>query len=236
MKKAILFAVILLLSVRFSAQTSIFNELLQKHVAANGNVDYSSFKADNEKFTTYIRYLENTSPEKNWSANKEKAFWINAYNAYTIKLILANYPVKSIMDIKENNHAAWKIKFANVGGTHYTLDAIEHEILRTKFADPRIHVGVNCASISCPKLSNLAFTEENIENQLEKLMNEFINDNSRNKITENHIQISSIFDWFKDDFTKSTTLIGYLNKYATPKINEKIKIDYLKYNWSLNKK
>ena len=236
MKKAILITSILLISLSFRAQTSIFNELLQKHVDEKGNVDYPSFKANTEKFSSYISYLENTSPQKNWSANKEKAFWINAYNAYTIKLILEYYPVKSIMDIKKNGNTAWKIKFATVGGTTYTLDAIEHEILRTKFADARIHVGVNCASVSCPKLSNIAFTEGNIENQLEKLMNEFINDNSRNKITETHVQISSIFDWFKDDFTKNSTVIEYLNKYSNVKINEKVKIEYLKYDWRLNEK
>ncbi|WP_339882193.1 DUF547 domain-containing protein [Polaribacter vadi] len=219
-----------------NAQTSIYNDLLQKHVTKDGIVDYKSFKADEAKLDSYISYLEKTTPASSWSENKQKAFWINAYNAYTIKLILENYPLKSIMDIKQDEKTAWKISFAKVGGKSYTLDYIEHEILRKNLFDPRIHVGVNCASISCPKLGNIAFTEENIDANLEKLMKEFINDSSRNKITNNKVQISSIFDWFKEDLTKNGSIIDYLNKYSNTEINPNAKISYLKYVWSLNNK
>ena len=219
-----------------NAQTSIYNDLLQKHVTKDGIVDYKSFKADEAKLDTYISYLEKTTPASSWSENKQKAFWINAYNAYTIKLILENYPLKSIMDIKQDGKTAWKISFANVGGKTYTLDHIEHEILRKNLFDPRIHVGVNCASGSCPKLGNVAFTEENVLANLEELMKEFINDSSRNKITNNKVQISSIFDWFKEDFTKNGSVIDYLNKYSNTEINPNAKISYLKYDWSLNNK
>tara|TARA_R110002124_G_scaffold191436_1_gene358824 strand:+ start:2555 stop:3265 length:711 start_codon:yes stop_codon:yes gene_type:complete len=219
-----------------NAQTSIYNDLLQKHVTKNGIVNYKSFKADEAKLDTYISYLEKTTPASSWSENKQKAFWINTYNAYTIKLILENYPLKSIMDIKQDGKTAWKIPFAKVGGKTYTLDYIEHEILRKNLFDPRIHVGVNCASVSCPKLGNIAFTEENIDANLEKLMKTFINDSSRNKITNNKVQISSIFDWFKEDFTKNGSVIDYLNKYSNTEINPNAKISYLKYDWSLNNK
>ena len=219
-----------------NAQTSIYNNLLQKHVTDNGIVDYKSFKADEAKLDTYISYLEQTTPASSWSENKQKAFWINAYNAYTIKLILENYPLKSIMDIKQDGKTAWKISFAKVGGKTYTLDHIEHEILRKNLFDPRIHVGVNCASVSCPKLGNVAFTEENVHANLDELMKEFINDSSRNKITNNKVQISSIFDWFKEDFTKNGSVIDYLNKYSNTEINPNAKISYLKYDWSLNNK
>ena len=219
-----------------NAQTSIYNDLLQKHVTKDGIVDYKSFKADEAKLDTYISYLEKTTPASSWSENKQKAFWINTYNAYTIKLILENYPLKSIMDIKQDGKTAWKIPFAKVGGKTYTLDYIEHEILRKNLFDPRIHVGVNCASISCPKLGNIAFTEENIDANLEKLMKTFINDSSRNKITNNKVQISSIFDWFKEDFTKNGSVIDYLNKYSNTEINSNAAISYLKYDWSLNNK
>lgn len=221
---------------RTNAQTEIFNNLLQKHVSNSGNVDYKSFKIDEPKLDTYISYLEKTSPDNSWSENKQKAFWINAYNAYTIKKILENYPLKSIMDIKEKGKTAWKIPFAKVGGKTYTLDHIEHEILRKKLFDPKIHVGVNCASGSCPKLSNIAFTEENVNTELEKLMKEFVNDSSRNKISNKKIQISSIFDWFKEDFTKNGSVIDYLNKYSTTEIKKNARTSYLKYDWSLNEK
>ena len=236
MKKILLLLIIILTFSQGFAQTKIFNDLLQKHVTNTGIVDYKSFKNNEGKLDTYIAYLENTSPNNSWSKNKQKAFWINAYNAYTIKLILENYPIKSIMDIKKDGKTAWKIPFAIVGGKTYTLDHIEHEILRKTLFDPKIHVGVNCASGSCPKLGNKAFTEENVEVELTKLMKDFINDISRNKLSKKKVQISSIFDWFKEDFTKNGSVIDFLNSYADTEINEKAKISYLKYDWTLNGK
>jgi hypothetical protein len=234
MKKLILLIAASLVFTGLSAQTSLFNDLLQAHVTKDGIVDYASF--NNEKLDTYLSYLEKTAPEVSWSENKQKAFWINAYNAYTIKKVLENYPLKSITDIKENGKTVWKIPFAKIGGETYTLDHIEHEILRKKLFDPRIHVGVNCAATSCPKLENLAFTERNIEATLENLMKTFINNTTSNEIAKQNIQISSIFDWFQKDFTRSNTLISYLNKYSETKINSDSKISYLKYDWSLNGK
>lgn len=236
MKKNLFFIAIIFTFSQVKAQTTIFNDLLQKHVSETGVVDYKSFKNDEATLDTYLDYLSETSPEKAWSENKQKAFWINAYNAYTIKLILANYPIKSIMDIKIDGKTAWKNPFVKVGGETYTLDFIEHEILRKKLFDSRIHVGVNCASTSCPILSNIAFTEKNIDVELERLMKEFINDFSRNKISKNKVQISAIFNWFKEDFTRNETIISYLNIYSDTEIKPDVKISYLKYDWSLNSK
>ena len=236
MKKTLILFVAILTFSQVNAQTSIFNELLQKHVTKNGIVDYKAFKKDEAKLDSYISYLEKTSPQNSWSENKQRAFWINAYNAYTIKLILENYPVKSIMDIKQKGKSAWKISFAKVGGKTYTLDHIEHEILRKKLFDPKIHVGVNCASGSCPKLGNKAFTESNIEAELTQLMKDFINDTSRNKLSKKKVQISSIFDWFKGDFTKNGSVIDYLNKFSETEIKSNAKISFLKYDWTLNGK
>ena len=237
MKKIGLLFILIITFSQGYAQTSIFNNLLQKHVTKNGIVDYKSFKNDEAKLDTYISYLEKTSPANSWSDNKQKAFWINAYNAYTIKLILENYPLKSVMKIKQKGKNAWKIPFAKVGEKTYTLDHIEHKILRKKLFDPKIHVGVNCASGSCPKLGNKAFTEENVNSELEKLMKSFINDNIRNKFrNSNLIYISEIFNWFKDDFTKKGTIIDYINKYSDKKINANATINFLPYDWNLNGK
>lgn len=236
MKKILIVLVALFTFTQVNAQTSIFNNLLQTHVTDNGTVDYKSFKADEAKLNSYISYLEKTTPENSWSDNKKRAFWINAYNAYTIKIILENYPLKSILDIKQKGKTAWKIPFAKVGGETYTLDHIEHKILRAKLFDPKIHVGVNCASGSCPKLGNVAFTEENIEAELTKLMKAFINDSSRNVLGKKKVQVSEIFNWFKADFTKEGSVIDYLNKYANTEIKSNAKISYLKYDWSLNGK
>ncbi|WP_298766281.1 DUF547 domain-containing protein [uncultured Polaribacter sp.] len=236
MKKILLSLLTIFTIAQINAQTEIFNGLLQKHVTSDGIVDYKSFKADESKLDTYIAYLEKTSPAKSWSENKKKAFWMNAYNAYTIKTILSNYPLKSIMNVKKKGKDAWNIPFAKVGGKTYTLNNIEHDILRKTLFDARIHVGVNCASGSCPKLGNMAFTEKNVDASLEKLMKEFVNDTTRNKLSNKKLQLSSIFDWYKGDFTKKGSLIDYLNKYADVEISKKARTSYLKYDWTLNGK
>ena len=222
--------------VAIQAQTSVFNRLLQKNVDKTGRVDYQSLKNNEILLDNYLTYMQKNAPTKDWSSNKKKAFWINTYNAYTIKIILNNYPLKSIRDIKIDGKTAWKIPFVKVGQKRYTLDQIEHEILRKKFNDPRIHVGINCASVSCPKLWNFAFTEDNIASSLDNLMKEFINDDTRNKISKNNVELSEIFNWFSEDFTKNGTIINYLNTYAAIKTSEKASIKYLTYDWSLNKK
>jgi len=222
--------------VAIQAQTSIFDSLLQKNVDKTGRVDYQSLKNNETLLDNYLAYIQNNEPTKDWSSNKKKAFWINTYNAYTIKIILNNYPLKSIRDIKIDGKTAWKIPFVKVGQKRYTLDQIEHEILRKKFNDPRIHVGINCASVSCPRLWNFAFTEDNIASSLDNLMKEFINNTTRNKISKNNLEISEIFNWFSKDFMKNGTIINYLNTYAAIKISEKASIKYLTYDWSLNKK
>ena len=222
--------------VAIQAQTSIFDSLLQKNVDKTGRVDYQSLKNNETLLDNYLAYIQNNEPTKNWSSNKKKAFWINTYNAYTIKIILNNYPLKSIRDIKIDGKTAWKIPFVKVGQKRYTLDQIEHKILRKKFNDPRIHVGINCASVSCPRLWNFAFTEDNIASSLDNLMKVFINDTTRNKISKNNVAISEIFNWFSKDFIKNGTIINYLNTYAAIKISEKASIKYLTYDWSLNKK
>lgn len=235
--KKIIFALSIFLSVSVFAQTSTFNNLLSKHVDKKGNVNYKAFKKDESKLDTFLAHLNNTTPSSSWSKNKQKAFWINAYNAYTIKLILDNYPLKSITKIKKKGKNAWKIPFVKVGGKTYTLDHIEHNILRKKLFDPRIHVGVNCASGSCPKLHNKAFTAQNVNSELESLMKQFINDSKRNKLSKsNSIQISKIFNWFKGDFTKNGSLIDYINKYSDNKIASDAKVRHLTYDWNLNGK
>lgn len=218
------------------SQTAVFNTLLKIHVDSKGNVNYKAFKKDESKLQTYLDYLAKTSPQKSWSASKTKAFWVNAYNAYTIKLILENYPLKSILKIKKKGKDAWNIKFAKVGNKTYTLNHIEHKILRKQFNDPKIHVGVNCASGSCPQLGNFAFTEGNYESKTSELMKKFINDPKRNKISENKIHLSKIFEWFMEDFTKNGSLIDFLNKYSRTKISNNAKVSHLQYDWDLNGK
>lgn len=214
----------------------LFNDLLSKYVTKEGVVDYAGLKKSERRLNRYIAFLANTKIQDSWSSNEKKAFWINAYNAYTIKKVLENYPVKSIMKIVKNGKNVWSLPFAIVSGKNYTLNQIEHEILRKEFKDPRIHVGVNCAAFSCPKIKNTAYTKDNVEDLLEEAMKTFINDANKNKISQKQVELSQIFNWYQADFTTSSSLITYINKYSKIKANPNAKITYMFYNWELNGK
>jgi hypothetical protein len=218
----------------------IWDQLVKTHVKPNGMVDYKGFIREKTKLESYLKLLSDNAPDrKTWSKNQQLTYWINAYNAFTVKLIVDNYPTKSIRDLGPKLKIplikdVWHYKFFKIGGVETSLDEIEHSILRREFDEPRIHFAINCASISCPTLLNEAFLPEKIEDQLTKVSVAFINDPSRNKITPEHAQISSIFSWFQGDFTKKGTLIDFLNQYSKVKIKQNAKISHLDYNWNLN--
>lgn len=218
----------------------IFDELLNKYVSKDGKVDYKGFIKEEKKLQEYLDLLSNNAPDrKKWSKDEQLAYWINAYNAFTIKLIADNYPVESIKDLNPTLNVpmvntVWTKKFFKIGGEDTSLDDIEHKIIRKEFDEPRIHFAVNCASKSCPPLLNEAFKAEKLESQLEKAAKDFINNPKYNKISADKIEISQIFSWFKGDFTKKGSLIDYLNKYSKVKIKPNAKVSNVKYDWSLN--
>ncbi|KAB8154385.1 DUF547 domain-containing protein [Kordia sp. TARA_039_SRF] len=207
-----------------------WNELLQKYVSKEGLVDYAGLKEDAQKLLFYLYDLRENPPTDDWTKKEKLAFWINAYNAMTIDLILESYPArKGIKNIRN----PWKQRRWKIGETVYNLDTIEHEILR-EMNEPRIHFAINCASFSCPPLLNEAFTAEKLEQQLAKVTKAFITDSKRNTITKDALEISKIFKWFTKDFTKNGSLIDFLNQYSTIKIKQDTDIDYKDYDWSLN--
>jgi hypothetical protein len=240
MKSFLLLAVLLLGSITLRAADPVshseWDALLKKYVSSTGKVDYEGMKTDKAKLQKYCDLLSDNKPKSTWTSDQKKAYWMNAYNAFAVLLIVKNYPVESIKDIGSWTKEVWDMKFFKIGGVDMSLSHIEHKILRVDFTDPRIHAGINCASYSCPNLYNKAFTEENVDEALTKLMKDFVNDKSKNKISESSIQISEIFKWFKEDFTKGQTLIEFLNKYSNVTIKSDAKVSYMKYNWSLNKK
>lgn len=219
---------------------ALWDQLLKAHVKPDGVVNYRGFIKDKAKLEQYTTLLSENAPDrKTWSKNEQLAYWINAYNAFTVKLIVDNYPVESIRDLGPKLKIplikdVWHYKFFKIGGVESSLDEIEHSILRKEFDEPRIHFAVNCASVSCPPLLNEAFMADKIESQLKKVATAFINDPTRNKISASSIQISSIFSWFKGDFTKKGTLIDFLNLYSKVKIKPDAKVSHLDYNWNLN--
>ncbi len=206
-----------------------WNTLLKKHVSDKGNVDYKSFKKDHNALIEYFKVLQTTIPNEKTSRAYNLSYWINAYNAFTIDLILRNYPIKSIKDIKD----PWEQRLWKLGEKWYNLNDIEHQILR-KMNEPRIHFAIVCASYSCPKLLNEAFTPEKLEVQLTKSTSDFLNDSERNTISENSLELSKIFQWFAKDFKQNGTLIDFLNKYSDIKISSKAKKSFKDYNWDLN--
>ncbi|GEO21271.1 DUF547 domain-containing protein [Cyclobacterium qasimii] len=219
---------------------STFDTLLKMHVSEQGKVDYKGFIADVDKLDTYLALLSNNAPDRNaWSEAEQLAYWINAYNAYTIKLIINHYPVESIRDIGPKLsipivNTVWHLEFFEIGGKPASLDEIEHKILRKEFDEPRIHFAINCASISCPRLWNRAYTAKNLDAELEQSARSFINDPNYNDLANNRAAVSSLFSWFSSDFTKNGSLVDFINQYATKPLNKDAEITYKDYNWNLN--
>jgi hypothetical protein len=219
---------------------SIYADLLGKYVQ-NGVVDYQGFKNEETKLDQYLKVLEETNT-KNLSRNEQFAFYANAYNAWTIKLILSAYPgVKSIKDLGSVFKSPWKKKLVRIDGKVITLDDIEHNILRPRFKDPRVHFAVNCASKGCPPLRSEPYQGSILDQQLEEMTGAFLNDPSRNRLEGRTLYVSKIFKWFAEDFNKD--IVGFFSKYAKGDLEKrlesnknKIKVKYLDYDWSLNGK
>lgn len=206
-----------------------WDSLLQKHVKPNGFVSYEGFKKDRKKLEEYLSGLSHNVPDTSATKNEKLAYWINVYNAFTIELILDHYPVASIKDIKN----PWDEEFFKLGGTAYSLNDVEHKILRT-MKEPRIHFAIVCASVSCPKLLNEAFRPEQLETQLEMATKHFLNNPEKNKIAENNLELSLIFRWFSKDFKSFGAIESFIQPYVDVTITARPKISYLKYDWGLN--
>lgn len=203
--------------------------LVKEFVKKNGNVDYRGFKGKETDLKKYIDYLASFTPSVSWSQNEKLAYYINLYNAGTVALILEHYPVESIKDIK----SPWGKARLRIGDDAVSLGHIENRILR-KMNEPRIHFAINCASLSCPKLLNEAYTADKMEKQLQAATVNFINDPGKNKITESSLELSAIFKWYKSDFTEKRSLITYLQPYTKISLMKDAKISYLSYDWRLN--
>ncbi|NJX14857.1 DUF547 domain-containing protein [Tamlana crocina] len=208
---------------------SKFSELLQAHVSEGGNVNYSTIKANPNVLNQYLAEFSKAHPTESWPKNETLAYWINAYNAFTIKLIIDNYPIKSIKDLKH----PWDQKFIPINGKLLSLNHIEHDILR-KMGEPRIHFAIVCASHSCPKLQNEAFVPSRLDEQFTHATKTFLNDPEKNVISKEHLELSKIFKWFKKDFEENGSLIEFISPYTETTISKAAKIKYKDYNWTLN--
>lgn len=213
-----------------------------------GLVDYAGLKSaakdPNHEFNAYLKELSSVSFKdyEKFTREEKMAFLINAYNAYTFKLIINHYPLESIRDIGGIFSSPWKKKFFKIlDGKLQSLDPIEHDWLRPMFKDYRIHAAVNCASISCPPLRNEPFVPTKLEAQLADQMKFWMNDTTRNRYNaaKGEIFLSKIFDWYGKDFEKwGGGIKAVVNKYGPPSAQEALKnggdIDFLDYDWGLN--
>ena len=184
------------------------------------------------KLDRYLKLIGDNEAKTGWSQAEKKAFWLNAYNAWTIKLVLERYPVSSIKDVSAK---PWDKRFIKIGANTHTLNDIENKIIRRQFKDARIHFAINCASISCPKLSNKAFTLLNVEKELDRLTKAFF-ETDNVKLVEKSAQLSKIFEWHADDFIQeSESVLKFVEQYSGMTFHPKVKVSYLDYNWKLNK-
>lgn len=222
----------------------MYSEVLRGVVVPDGlrsKVRYADLNKSPEKLQAYLAVIAAVT-EKDFSAMgtpQRLAFLINAYNAYTLDLVRSNYPVKSIRDIG-GTEGPWKLPFAQLLGKKRTLDEIEHELIRKAFPEPRIHFALVCASKGCPPLRSEAFRADKLEQQLAQATANFLADKERNRFdaAKKALQLSSIFDWFKDDFVKAK---GSVEAFVAPYFGGtaaiapgKVGLSYFPYDWSLN--
>ena len=242
MGSALIISALLLTAVVSSAageiNDSIWAGLLEKYVD-DGMVDYAGFQRDEEKLDRYLKELASIDPQQ-LSPNAQYAFFINVYNAWTIKLILSAYPdVKSIKELGSLFKTPWEKPIVELATGTFTLDDIEHKILRPKFKDPRIHFVVNCASISCPPLRSEPYTAKKLNSQLEDATRRFLNHPDSYRLEGALFYVSRIFKWYGEDFNNDA--LGFYLQYAEDDLKqklqaagEKLTVRYLEYDWGLN--
>ncbi len=262
--KRLLLVLLLLIMANVSVAAkfdhTVWDNLLQDHVhmireGQASQVDYQSFLQQRKVLHSYLSQLSAVTQQEfsTWSKAERLAFLINAYNAYTVELILTRYPkLDSIKDLGSLLRSPWKQSFIPLFGKTVSLDDIEHGMIRKvgDYNEPRIHFAVNCASIGCPALLNEAFTADKLEQQLETVTNSFLRDRTRNRYNPRtrRIEISKIFDWYKKDFESGWggwhKLDQFLVQYAdslgdTDEVKQQLmtgglRISYINYDWKLN--
>lgn len=251
---------------KFDHNHLLLTKVLSEYVTVEGLVNYRALKSDQAGLNRYLQNLASIDPDsfKNWTRQQQLAMWINAYNAFTIKAILDHYPIEhswlldplgqypdnSIRQIQVWDNVPWTVM-----GNNYTLDHMEHVIMRRELVEPRVHYVLVCASIGCPYLENRAFTATDLEARLDQAGSDYTYDSARVRVDRKNkvVSLPQIYKWFKEDFepgTKYKTLfqnhasglagiLSWVYKYANDEdrkflVNESYRISYLYYDWALN--
>ena len=207
----------------------LWDEVLLDNVSESGIVNYKGISNSN-KFKKYLDQLSDSNPfGSNWTRSDQISFWLNAYNAFTVKLIIDNRVKLSIKEIAN----PWGLDFIEINNELMSLGQIEHDILRMQ-KEPRVHFAIVCASKSCPMLLNHAYQSDQLDLQLASQTKLFINDINKNNLNRKELSLSKIFKWFRSDFTSKNDLIYFINIYSNVDISPDANISFKKYDWNLN--
>ena len=224
-----------------------WDAVLKKYVRHTG-VDYAGIKATGTpSLERYLKSLEAVAEGqyRAFSQKQQLAFLINAYNAYTIRVVIEHYPIKSIRNIGPKDGSVWKkplVSLHRIWGKSLSLNTLENGIIRKKFSEPRIHFALNCAAKGCPSLRGDAYTAKGLERQLASQTRNFIRQSSRYDPAKNTLFLSEIFKWYEEDFSKTKpSVAAYAAQYLTSEVQSAvsgggIRVEYLPYDWSLNGK
>ncbi len=229
---------------------ALFTGMLADYVG-DGRVDYAALCGD-ERLGAYLERFSSTDPSKIENHNDRFAFWINAYNVFTLKIVCENYPLESINDLHLGglvvgtvlNKTVWDKKFVEINGKKMSLNHIEHEILRKEFKDPRLHFAIVCASKSCPALRSEAYSGSRLDSQLDDQARIFFADPEKNTfdVSEKKAYLSKILDWFSKDFgDNDEEILMFVSRFVAADLAVEIRSDldewdikHQEYDWSLN--
>lgn len=219
-----------------------WDRLLKKHVVLleggkASQLDYAGVAAEREALRAYLSGVSAVKEAEfnAWPKPEQMAFLINAYNAYTVEKILSRYPdIRSIWDFGKVFGNPFRDEFFRLLGARASLDGIEHGMLRKRYAEPRVHYALNCASVGCPMLREEAYSALHLENQLEEQALRFLSDRSRNRYRDGRLEVSKIFDWYKEDFEPREQYFERYAKALGMPAGARPRLAFLDYDWSLN--
>ena len=217
--------------------------VLQRHVK-DGGVDYAALQRDRSGLDAYLTTLSAVKEEdfNEWTEAEKLAFQINAYNGFTLRLILDHYPVDGIKSIGGWFSNPWKMDSVNLFGRKMTLDHLEHGRIRVFHNEPRIHFALVCAAQGCPPLRASAYTAANLDSELNEQARAFLRQSAKNRYdpATKTLHLSPIFKWYRDDFeTDGRTLVSYVAQFLPEETAravraEDVELDFTDYDWSLN--
>ncbi len=230
---------------------SSYARVLEQYVTPEGRVRYAALKEHPDELKTFVSQLAAVSPENRRelfpTPQAQMAYWINAYNAFVLYEVTLNYPVESVRDMKFGfGFLFFKRSRFLAGGKRYSLDDIEHGILRQRYADPRVHFALNCASRSCPPLGREPFLPGKLNEQLEQAAREFMAQQENVWMRGDVLFLSAIFDWYREDFVRAArrgagkaTVVDYVVRYLPPEVAAQVEkrrppVEFYNYDWSLN--